>query len=302
MRRALLLAGLVCAAPPLAADPPAEDVLRPDLPSAGQFYIEPHAGINFTFLDGNPATRTLEVLEGPNDIFESGTGLDPRLGIVLGYNFDRTFGLRLDLAYDSRNAGNEGTTVDSCLITDFDTGAQTLSLQDVDKDFTIGVDYFAISALFSVSVDPVFFFAGPSIGIPLSRQVEEHWRIANPESGCRYFSGTSDSTINAVLVLRDDVEEAMRFSVKLGVGATFEIAERLFLVPTLGYDIGLTDLFEPHPVDDPDPTDPTRNPFDYRFRRGETLTAPTGIDIGTDFNEAIRMSSLQASIGLRIML
>jgi hypothetical protein len=303
-RRALLLAGLLCAPLTLLADPPSEDVLRPDVPSQGGFYIEPHAGLNFTFFNGNPSARAPFSFAGPDneavegegeaggttvlDIYDGGSGIAPLIGVTFGYQFSPRAGIELDVAYDSRRASSSGMTNDACGHYDTTTG-QLLEVvfEPASKDLTIGADYLSLALVGTFSLEKLFFFAGPSIGIPLSRTVEETSSWAGEGTSCRYFFGTEDETIEIVGALDEDVVAAVRASLRIGIGGRFAIGDRLELVPRLSYDLGLTDTFD--------------GEGDYLLRAPNSDPL-SGNYLGAEFNNAVRLSSLQASLGIRISL
>jgi hypothetical protein len=304
MRRAILLAGLLVCASPVFADPPSENVLFPDVGSATSWYIEPHAGIDYSFIDGNPAIRAPMSYAGPErspvtgegeptgptvlDIYEDASGLAPLVGVTIGVQLSPTIGLELDLAYDSRRGSASGMTRDLCEIRDTITNEPIGTVwEPANKEITIGADYLSLGLVGTFGFKQFFFYAGPSVGIPLARTVDETTSWADETTPCRYFFGTADESMELVGVLDESVETATRVSLKLGVGVHVAIGSRVELVPRVGYDLGFTDLFT--------------------GSGAYTLRAPGSAEftpnfLGAELNNAVRVSSLQASLGVRILL
>jgi hypothetical protein len=284
MRRALLLLGFVCTTLPVLADPPSENVLRPGGPSVGQFYVEPHLGINLTFLDGNPRLRAAIPGEGETDIYNSASGVAPLAGIVFGYAFTPSVAVELDLAYDGHTADNSGTTQDGCEI--FTPGQPSTIIQvPTNKKYSVDVNYFSVGLSGSVSFDKLFVFGGPQVAVPLSSDVTETMEWADTAQRCQYFYGTDDSTRIVVNAFDSTTETATRASFRIGIGARFELSKGIELVPRVAYDLALSDTF-------------IGDGF-YALGKPETESANY---LESTFNNAIRLSALQASLGLRILL
>ncbi len=280
----ILLACLTTAA--AWADPPEEDVLRPNVPSKGEWFAQFDLGLNYTMMDGNPVYRgrILGLENLTSDFLESADGLAPLVSATVGYKFTPMFGLALRLDYDAKAAGRNETMVDTCEL--FDVVNQTVfpAPFTVEKDYQVDLDYLTLSLLPSIHFDKFYLFAGPSVGIPLSSSIVETDRM-DDESPCSYFFTTDDST-KIVTGEAIGLEENLRVAVKIGAGYTIDIADDISLVPQVGLDLGLTDAFK---------------------EDGLIALSKPGVEQPLQsllfiVNHAIRTTSLQASLGLRINL
>lgn len=288
MRRALLLVGLLCAPLPVLASPPSEDVLRPDVPSTGRWYIEPHAGINLTSMTADSAVRERIQGEGELDIYRSASGLAPLIGLTFGYQFDRRAAFELDVSYDSRRASNKGSTLDGCEIIDPISGVVVNTLEPAEKEYTVGVDYVSIGLSGTYSFGMVFLQAGPTVSVPISSIFEErmHWSDAGTFE-CEYFYGTPEAT-REIVGTPDALAEATRVSVRVGAGLLVEIGDGIELVPRVAYDFALNEAFD-------------GSDFYVFQREGSTSEDLSEMHV-TTYNGALRLSSLQASVGIRFPL
>lgn len=287
MKKILLPVLMMLSAAAAFADPPDEDVHRPVIPSRGQLYAQFDLGFNFTSLNGNDVVRgRTPLIDGPTNIYQSASGLAPLFSASIGYEFNRTFGLLLRADVDMRGASNSGTTIDTCFVQD-GIGGVILTPVDVDRDYSLDVTYLSLSALAKLRFDQFFVFAGPTISAPLSRNFTETNAVADAESVCTYFPSTTDSSkvITGSATGSDNTRQ--RLSFKLGVGYIIPLTSKMSLVPQIGYDFGFTNVLQ----------DPELN----RLAR-PGATAETSSSLPTVLNPKMRLSSLQATIGLRINL
>jgi hypothetical protein len=288
MRHVLIVCLFLMAALPSFAYPPDEDVLRPYVPSRGKFYIEPHAGINFTFLNGNARIRDSIAGEGAMDSYESATGLGPLFGVTFGYPLNSTYALELSLDYSSFKASNSATTGDLCIHRASSGGPITsTSIEQTAKEYTLTANYLSIGVLATYRLNSFLFFAGPSVSIPLSNDFLETNSILDSASGCRYFKYTANETQDINGTLDDSTKLATRISLKIGVGYFVKIGSSLMLVPRLAYDFGVSDTYSS-----------SNGSGAVVFRSASTNSSANVL--APKLNDAIRLSALQLSLGLRI--
>jgi len=285
MRITLHAVLLILLATPLLADPPDEDVLRPYLEGKSGIYVQADIGLNFNFLNGNPFVRPLiTTYEQETSFYRSAFGLGPVIGLSLGYEFSSHFGLTLRADYDSRSASRSGSFNDTCVLRDENSGNLLRSPMAVEKSYGVTANYLSISLLPTYRFNYLFLFAGPTLSIPLSREVEETDRITG-ETPCYYLSSGPDSSKVVSGSLTDNGNTSTRFSVKLGAGYIIRASERIDIIPQVALDLGLTDLFKA------DENLPMTNPAN-----------PDGTSLDVPINHQIRINTLQATIGVRVYL
>ncbi len=286
MKKILLPLLLVLAGSVALADPPDEDVHRPYIPSRGQLYTQFDLGLNLTFLDGNNEFRSRIPGEGPTTLYQSGNGLAPLLSATIGYEFNQTFGLAFRADYDVRSASNSGVTIDTCLLQDV-FGQITPVPIEVDKDYSVSISYLSLSALAKLRFDNLYLFLGPTVSVPLSRDVKQTFRILDSGT-CAYFPFTTDSSKEITGSLTSAENMKQRLSFKFGAGYMIPLTRSVSLVPQLAYDLGLTDSFQNAEIN-------------TLAKPGETEETTTLL-VPTVLNPKIRLSSLQATIGIRVNL
>lgn len=291
----LLFILLIGAVAPAYADPPDpqpvpvpnEDVLRPRLPGGERWFGQVAAGLNLTFLSGNPVLRAGASFEGRTDLFESATGLGPLLYGAIGCRYSPNFSVRVRLDLDGKRAGRSGATIDTCILRDAQTGQIIMVPSEVDKDYSVSVTYLTLSLLPAVHIDDLYIFAGPSIGLPVARSIEETDRVVDQQGPCAYFPATNEQSkvISGRLTGTDNVSTRLAF--KIGAGYAIKLAPQIDLCPEVGFDIGRGDafsqaggVFETVRMTNPDALVPQ-----------QAMLNP--------INNAIRLSSLQVAIGLQ---
>lgn len=279
-----ILAALIFAMTPtlMLADPPKEDVHRP-YKESNQWYAQVDLGMNFSFLKFDPGFRRLTPGEGPNSMFKSADGIGVIAGATLGYKVSNDFSLSLSAAYDSRRVRRSGVAQDTCVMVDLETGETDAMLEDVRKEYNVNADYLSVSLLGNVRVDDAFFFAGPTASLPIAHSVGETDRIVDETSDCYYLFDTpsASKTVSGETRAKDNLDK--RYSLKLGAGYEIHVAPGISIVPQLAYDLNFSDMLK----DD------------------EMLTAhtPDGSVAGSaTIARSMRLSSLQATVGLRINL
>jgi len=293
------LSMFLCAAlTPLHADPPDppsppvpnEDVLRPRLPGSDAWFGQIGVGLNFTLMSGNPAFRPLAPFEGRSTLFESASGIGPLVYGAIGYRYSPTFSMRLRLDMDKRLVGASSTLIDTCALEDTVTQQIIAQPVDIHKEFEVGVTYVTVSLLPTYHMDDLELFAGLSVSTPLSRNVRETDQVVDLESPCFYLPGTFDQTKVVEGTLPSETNLATRVSVKLGAGYSIRISPSLELVPELALDLGLTDTFLKSDGD-----------FELMRMRNPSSIIPSA-ELLLPVNNAIRLNSLQATIGVRFGL
>jgi opacity protein-like surface antigen len=282
------LAFILIPAAALLADPPGEDVLYPESTivntAAGNLFIQLDAGATQSSLQGNKGFHAPDA--DPDVVpgyLKSSNGVAPNVGLTLGYRFNKSFSLGLRVDYDSRHVANNGTFQTMCTEYDPENGdAVEEHLVDVQDKYEATVDYLSISALPSVHFDDFFVFAGPSIGIPLSRTIKQSNTLTDPGS-CEFFYGSSSATKSISGTLDGKTNLKQRIALKLGVGYLFPLTGNVGLVFQAGADVGASDLLE--------------KDEDLMLRNPAVTGGPSA---PSTINAAMRFHSAQGSIGLRI--
>lgn len=286
----LIGVGELAANPP---DPPLpnEDVLRPRLPGSDAWFGQIGAGLNITMMSGNPTFRSLAVFEGRSDLYESASGIGPLLYGALGYRYTPNFSIRVRLDLDRRRVDNEASSIDTCLGIDPVSG-RTISVPfPATKAYDIAVTYLTMSLLPAYHVDDVYLFAGPAIGVPVTRTVHETNVNTDTSNPCFYLPFTPDATKSIEGSLPTGTNTATRIALKVGAGYTIRVAPGVDLVPEIGLDIGLGETFE-------------RN-ADGSFEVLQMTNPDVAIPIvsqNAPINNAIRLHTLQLTIGVRFGL
>jgi opacity protein-like surface antigen len=278
---ALLLAVAVTPAlshPPDPPDPPREDVLRPRIEGVSEWFLQFDLGANFNFLGGTFRPRGDG--EQETDAFKKAFGLAPYFGLTLGRYFTPNFGASLGLAYDGHSVSNNQDVVDTTRVLDTSNGNIRSFTYPVHRDYTLSANYLAISLLGNLRFDKLLVYFGPSFGVPISGTTRETDAITDTSAIVMYFANDSADARRAVTGSTDSIaNKNIRVSFKLGAGYMFEIAPNWSIVPQLGLDIPLTDIFKKQ----------------YTVPIENTQTPHTsGI-----FNAAVRHYSIQATVGLR---
>lgn len=283
MRNVFIALLLALAASTALADPPDEDVHRPFIANEGGPYLQFDLGFNLTFLNGNTDARLPLAHEGATTFFQSGSGLGPLIGATIGYHFSPRFALSFRADYDSRHVAKSGTLRDTCTVTDEFNNVIFNGPIDWSKSFAVTADYLSLSLLANLRFDRLYIFAGPNIGIPLGFEVSETDQIVDANSACYFFSGTAD-TVKVVSGTTSGTDfSTQRFSLKIGAGYLIPLTSKLSLVPQLAYDLQLS------------------NTLDQNVQNN--LSGDAGPStLSTGINGAMRLSALQATIGLRVNL
>ncbi len=269
---------------------PNEDVLRPRVPGGGKWFGQVGAGLNLTFMSGNPVFRSLASFEGRTDLFDAASGIGPLIYGAIGYRYSPNFSFRVRLDFDGKRADRSATTIDTCTLTDRQTGLTVNVPADVDKSYEVSVTYLTLSFLPTFHADNLYIFGGPSIGLPLARTVKETDQIVDLASACTYFPFALDSSkvISGSNSTTSNVNTRVAF--KLGVGWVIKINDKLDLVPELAFDAGLGDAFS---LDG--------GQFENYAMVNPAAIVPLNAQI-VAFNNAIRLNSIQATVGLRFDL
>jgi hypothetical protein len=284
MKSTLQLILILFLALPALAEPPDEDILRPRIPTRGDFFVGFDVGLNTTWFDGNPIYRAFFPSEQESPLFRSAFGFEPFGSLYFGMRVTPDVRLRARFDYDVRTADRKGTTIDSCPLVDAVTGERIGNVPvEVEKEYKLSISYLTVALIGEYRLGQAFIYAGPAWSKPIKRSFAEDDRILDEASFCVYFAETGDSTreIRAEL---DGVENvASVIGVKVGVGYEIEMASDLVLVPQVGIDLPLSSALQ------------SDEPFAFRAARsGADSPANT-----TRLNQHMFFRALQASIGLR---
>jgi hypothetical protein len=291
------LIGLIVLSGVLRADPPDEDVLRPFVPSTGHFYVDLHAGLTFGMLNGNSQYRQLIIGGGLDEAtqalsyFESGSGLAPNIGVGIGYAFSPKLSVTLDAAYDAFATSNSATT-DDLFFTQDAFGDTTFQARVPNtRRLHVNAAYFSLGLFLEGHFDRFMIYAGPSVGLPLSRDIGETMSV--PDSGLGvFYPGSSLKTHNLITNTTGDTNMLTRVAVRFGVGYTFPMTSKINLLARLDYDLGLSELLKANEDLElrPNPVDSDASTFAARL--------PAAFPI----NAKMKLSGIKAMIGVRINL
>lgn len=230
-------------AAPLFADPPLpEDVLRPRDDVKENFFIEVGLGVNFSTMGGafrDPETvSTTDLRESDGSPFTTGSGLAPLLTISPTYTIVPDLQLMARFDFDMRQVANSKTVQDVC--------TRTNQQVPVRKDFCVQAVYYGYSVLLRYYISDLFVFGGLTYGIAQSQSVTTEQEI-DPAANCTYFTNTSAQTKQISGTTVTEIVGGMnlvdRLSLKLGLGYTFKINDKVSLLPQLNYDLGVTNVF-----------------------------------------------------------
>lgn len=285
MRITLHAVLLILLATPLLADPPDEDVLRPYLEGKSGVYVQADVGLNLNFLNGNPFVRPLiTTYEQETSFYRSAFGLGPLIGLSVGYEFSSHFGITLRADYDVRSASKTGTFNDTCVLRDAISGNIQRNPMAVEKSYGVSTSYLSISLLPTYRFNYLFLFAGPTLSIPLAREVEETDRITG-ETPCYYLAPGPDTSKIVTGSLTDNANSNTRFSFKLGAGYIIRASKRIDIIPQAALDLGLNNLF--------------KNDENLEMTNPDN---PDGTSLDVPINHQIRINTLQLSVGVRVYL
>jgi hypothetical protein len=260
----------------------------------GRFWLQFNLGANFTFLDGNSFYRQIDLLEQESPFFESGTGLGPLVGLQFGYAFNKTFSLTARVDYDSKSAGNSGRATDTCLLAGTPNNPLLVTPVQVDKDYNVTVNYIAMSLIGEARFGNFLLYLGPSFSVPISHKITETDDIVDADGVCEFFALTPDSTKHLDGSLTNTDSLVNRLSLKFGLGYVINISPRISLVPEIGYDLGLYGVV----------ADGTYSGAQTMYMYGSDAQRNDPQHHNDPekqrINPLLRLSSLQATIGLRI--
>lgn len=287
MKRFLLPILFAIAVSTALADPPDEDVLRPHLTGKSRWFYELDAGVNFNLLSGNPDYRARNELEGISNVFEQGTGISPLVGFTVGYELNPHIALAFRADYDPRWNSNSSTVSDTCLLRDplDPTMVVGRSPIDVMKSYDVDITYLSLSLQARITFRRLFIYLGPSVSIPFSAKTSETDRIVDDSSSCSYAPLDPRAPKTTSATLSGSSSTAMRVALRLGLGYNIAIGEHWALVPQVGLDVGLSNTFA----------------ADQRLQF-QTEPAPSTVTGNAAINPAVRLSALQATIGIQYHL
>lgn len=278
----LLLLLILCSFPAF-ADPPPEDVLRPEPDEYGYLFLQPNFGLNWSALQTD-SIRANNQGETNNPVIASGSGLGFFLGLDIGAVFSEHWGARLGIHFDKRVVENDGAVNNVCTITSIDQFGDTVFTfidTETDVDYNLTVQYLTFSPSIDYRAGNFFGSLGYSVDLPLSAKYSEDV-VIDENSVCNYFPFQPDSTKHLTDEVTDDLNVALRSSVQLGVGYIMPLAEDTDLVFELGYDHPLSDFSD--------------NAFIQYQNVEPNRRVNTFFGV---FDGSTRFGTLQASVGVR---
>jgi opacity protein-like surface antigen len=285
------LAFILIPAAALLADPPGEDILYPERGATSTV-----TGNLFIQLDGGLSQSSIETSKGfhvPDEdpatvpgYLKSAHGTSSDLGLTLGYRFNSLFSFGVRFDYDARHIANNGTFKTLCTMYDDQGEVADQHMIDVADKYDMTVNYLSISAIPSLHFGDFFVYGGPTVGIPLSRTINQSNTVGADEGDCKFFYGTADATTQLTGSLDGKTNLKQRLGVKFGAGYIYPLQSNIGLVIQAGADVGATDILEK------DEDLMLHNP-----------ASPNGNSAPSTLNSsAMRFNTLQAAIGLRIDL
>lgn len=238
----LFLSSLLTA--PAFADPPPEDVLRPEPDPESYFFLQPHIGINYSFMTSDSIRPLMANLnETQNTVRESGSGLGILAGLDVGYAWNEHWATRLGFQFDQRRFGNTGQTINVCTLVDAQGNIVEVRDEPVEMEYTVTSNYFTISLMQDYRWENFYAFLGVAAGIPISGTYSETDRIVDTASPCYYLPLQPDSTREVTGELFNNPSFEFQGNLKFGVGYIKELSESLDLVVQVNYDHPLNNLF-----------------------------------------------------------
>lgn len=226
------------------ADPPPEDVLRPEPDPSGYLFLQPHIGLNYSFLTSDRIRPLMPNLnESANQVVESGSGLGILLGIDVGYAWNKLLATRLGFQFDQRRFGNHGTSINVCNLFDDQGNVVQTRDEEVDMEYTVTGNYFTIGLMQDFRWSSFYATLGLGASFSLSADYSETDRITDTSSPCYYFPLTPDSTQQVSGSLFGDPLFEQQLTLKLGAGYIRELGESSELVIQVNYDHPLNNLF-----------------------------------------------------------
>lgn len=271
----------------LMADPPfPEDVLRPES-SEGYWFIQPYAGLNYSFLLSPSVRDTSSALEEvSNDAIGRGAGLGLELGIDLGYRFSELISTRVGLFYSKKLLGAKDSATALCRITDSDGNVISTSVEGVDMRHQIYADYIGLGTQVDFNIDQFLIYLGYSAAVPFQLAYEETSTIIDTGNACFYLVDGPDKSKTVSGTLNEPAGfDDMRHAIKIGGGHRWEYGENSELVLQVQYEHPLNPALE-------GPRSITLVNEEFEGSRGYDVPLSEEISFGT----------LSATIGLRFNL
>lgn len=268
------------------ADPPPEDVLRPEPDPSGYFFLQPHIGVNYSFLTGERIRPLMPNLnETANTVVESGSGLGLLGGLDIGYAWNEHLATRLGIQLDQRRFGNHGSTINVCNLVDDQGNIVEVREEPVNMEYTVSGTYLTLALMEDFRWNSFYGFLGLSVAAPISSSYTETDRLTDTASPCYYLPLAADSTREITGSLFEDPSFELQQTLKLGVGYIKQLGEATDLVIQVNYDHPLNNLFQGAE---------TVVLENENFEGSRTITGVTDPDA--------RFGTLQATVGIRFNL
>ena len=191
-------------------------------------------GLNYNSFSQN-ITWDPAVPKSPNNVFESGSGFSPFLGIMADFELSYDVGLQVKLLWDKKYFTNsysgEADVVDNL------TGIYLGRQGAVNVDYNASVDYFDLNFIVRVNVTKdVFLSLGPSFQFALG-DIKQNIDLTTSDPGITFIAtGTQNASASGNVVAN------ARLGIEFGAGYEYEISKNLYVVPQLRYQLNIFKL------------------------------------------------------------
>ncbi len=229
MTGAALLLLLVGSLVPLSAQQPGEDE-KPE--PIGYFGVFGGIGFNAHTVALDPLWLTGGQPASVEDLFTEGSGSGFTAGVLLELPLSGSFGFGARASVQNRGGEMEATYLNSSDVT---TSGGTPRPSNVNALVESRLPYLALTPHFRVMPQslPLYFFAGPTVLLPLGPTYDYTETIADGEQGL-VFSGTTSST-RARALDRELPGAATKLAVTLGLGVEIFVADQIAVIADAQY-------------------------------------------------------------------
>jgi|GEM_PF-1434134 len=287
----------------------AGDVLRPDRGGPPYYwYLGFDAGLTYSSFTNGPLPYYMPNPHNPRYILpasvDEGNGLGWYIGVAMDLPISDAFGIVAKLNYHTR-FGEFDESIDTREIHP-ETESDLTTILNCKTDWTFDYIGFDVLARIRFGTSPFYALIGPSFGFLNSNSATLTQTIVRPDD--IYYTEDvfgSDEVVNSLRAasVTEEVQGFMnsRIDLKFGIGASFELNERLSLTPeiTVAYPMGsFVDEYYTD-SDRPVPTPLTEiNRAEIRVWKGRELL-PGAREILVRPNPDFNMLTAFFTIGLR---
>jgi len=227
----------------MAPMPSSADVLNPGSPNHIRW--GPEIGLNYNFFSttqyiADATAEGVPIVSYEQGFLESQNGLSLLGGLAIDIPISSTVGFMASLHYDNRSVKKTGNVTVPGTLTDTTTGTVIDTVTTAAQESDISVAYITITPTIRFNIGDFFGFVGPSIGIPVSSAISFSTTLLDNRFYYNYNTPQQTQTLNSGTLTIPDLKT--RAALDLGVGKYIELSPKMFLVPELDLDLGLTKI------------------------------------------------------------